>query len=82
MIQRIHIQDIENIMSRIAPSFPLCHLHLTQIMRRIHIPSLPPPCNQLGKLACPFRIFHVRHRVRFMVGSITPVVEKVFLGQI
>ena len=45
--QRIQLQHIKNIHRRLPPLLPLLHLHLAQIMRRVHIPRLPAPRNLL-----------------------------------
>jgi len=50
VIDRIEIQHIKNIMTRLIPLLPLRHLHRTQIMRRIHITCLPPSRNLLAQI--------------------------------
>ena len=41
----INLQHITNIHARLPPPLPLLHLHITQVMRRIHITCLPPASN-------------------------------------
>lgn len=50
VIHRIEIQHIKGITVRPIPFLPLCRLDRTQIVRRVHITSLPPSRDLLAQI--------------------------------
>ncbi len=52
MLHRVKIQHVKDIMIRLLPLLPLCHLNLAQIMRRIHIARSPTPRDLLTQIIC------------------------------
>lgn len=48
----VDFKHITNIHPWLPPPLPLLHLHITQIMRRIHITRLPPAANLFRQFQC------------------------------